>query len=87
VDGIALQASTAPDESISVAVAYGAIFSAPEMNWAPGGLLYVAADGSLTQDFATLTTSTRWIVCVGKAVNSTSFIFEPHIPTNYIQNF
>lgn len=87
VDGIAIQGSTAVDESVSVAVAYGTIFNAPGMTWTEGGLLYVGPGGVLTQDFTNLAATTRWIIVVGKAVSSTSFIFEPHIPTNYVLNF
>ena len=87
IDGIALAASTAPAESINVATVYGAIFNTTNTNWVTGGLLYAAADGTLTQDYVTLTTTVRWIVCVGRAVTPTSFIYEPHIPTNYTQVF
>jgi hypothetical protein len=41
----------------------------------------------LTQDYATISTTVRWIVCIGRAVTATSFIYEPHIPTNYVQKF
>ena len=86
-DGIALAASTAAGEAIQVAVVYGARFPTVGTTWMPGGLLYVGADGTLTQDYATISTTVRWIVCIGRAVTATSFIYEPHIPTNYVQKF
>ena len=86
-DGIAMVEATAAGESIQVAVVYGAIFSAPGVAWTVGGLLYVGADGTLTQDYATVSTTVRWIVCIGRAVTADTFIYEPHIPTNYVQNF
>lgn len=88
VDGIAMAASTEAGETIPVAVQYGGVYNAPGMNWTPGGLLYAqAGGGDLTQDYSTLITTTRWIVCIGKAITSTSFLYQPQLPTNIIQNF
>jgi acyl-coenzyme A thioesterase PaaI-like protein len=87
VDGIAMSASTESGEMIPVAVQYGGVYSAPGMTWTPGGLLFVDADGVLTQDFADLIVNVRWIVAIGKAITTNTFMFAPHIPTNFVQNF
>jgi hypothetical protein len=80
VDGVAFQASTAAGTLVLVAISYGTVFSTPNQNWTVGGLLYVAANGALTQDFSSVA-SQNWVICVGKAVTTTSFLYEPHLPT------
>ena len=87
MDGVALTEATAAGESIQVAIVFGGVFQTTGTNWAQGGLLYIAADGALTQDYLSLSTTVRWIICVGRAVTPTSFIYEPHLPTNYVQDF
>ncbi len=87
MDGVTLTSASAAGEQVSVAVAYGQAYAVDGANFTIGGLLYVGINGILTQDFTTLTQNVRWVICVGKAITATTFMYEPHIPTNYIQSF
>lgn len=87
LDGIALTAATAAGQAVNVASSYGQVYSVPSAGFTPGGLIYVGAGGALTQDYAALVQVARWIICIGKALTPGTFMFQPHIPTNYIQNF
>lgn len=86
MDGIALAAATA-GASVSVLIGYGSIIEVPGQSWTVGGLVYVAADGSLTQDYASIISTCHWIVCAGRATTSTALLFAPHLPTNFTQNW
>jgi hypothetical protein len=86
-DGVALTASTAAGASVSVATQYGVVYTATGANFTTGGLLYATVGGALTQDFSNLTTSVQWVVCVGKALSPTTFLYEPQVPTRIIVGF
>lgn len=99
-DGVTMT-SGLQGQSVTVTTYYGGqYFLAPVI--APdqimvGGLLYVGADGRLTQDYASLTTgsgsppsgSVGWIICIGRVVaydvttQTMTFIYEPHVPTRF----
>ncbi len=90
LDGISTDPAT-NGQLVDVATNYGGeyqVITSPPLNWTPGGLLYVKPDGTLTQDFDHLTLGTygtlAWIVCVGRATASDTFIYEPHIPVQTI---
>jgi hypothetical protein len=87
IDGIALTGATAAGEAVTVAAAYGQVYSVTSASFTPGGLLYINANGTLTQDYSSLVQNVRWIMCVGKALTSDTFMYQPHIPTNYTLNF
>lgn len=87
VDGIALTSAAAAGQIVTVGSSYGQIYSVADASFTTGGLLYVGTDGILTQDYADLVQNARWIVCVGKAVSADSFIYQPHLPTNFTLNF
>lgn len=86
-DGIAVSSAASEGSKVSVAVQYGGVYNAPGMNWAEGELLYILEDGTLTQRYVVVASNARWIICIGKAITPTSFLYTPHIPVNYMQNF
>jgi hypothetical protein len=85
VDGITLEAVNA-GAMVSVATSYGVTFNAMGNTWSTGDLLYVAMDGSLTQDYASVTNTCLWVVFIGKAATPASFLFTPHLPTSLQAN-
>ena len=80
VDGITVAAAVAGAQ-VQVANSYGNIFSATGENFPTGSILYVGASGLLTNLFTSLYTVGGWIIVVGKAVSTGSFLFEPNIPS------
>lgn len=78
-DGVTLASALAAG-SVEVGQLYGGLYEISNATFIVGGLFYVAPDGTLTQDFASLPTSAYWVVAVGRAVSATDFIFEPHLP-------
>jgi len=83
-DGVATESGLA-GQSVNIGTQYGATFSGSHLT--PGGLLYVGPGGLLTQDFDTLITEVQWIICVGRAVTSDTFVYEPHIPSRFVETF
>jgi hypothetical protein len=80
VDGITLAPVTVGN-SVTVTGTYGAAFTVTGLPaFTVGGLLYVGLNGVLTQDYTTLITEVQWVICVGKAINANTFIYEPHLP-------
>ena len=87
LDGIALSPAKQGNQ-ISVGCTYGGIYTLPtDQGWTPGGLLYAGPGGVLTQDFNTIVNSCYWIVVIGRAVTSESFIYEPNLPSSTSQSF
>lgn len=83
VDGVAVTQGVA-GEQVQVVTGYGGWFQVAGAGFIPGGLLYVGSNGVLTQDFTAAVTGNQWLVCVGRAMDSDSFLFEPHIPQRTI---
>ena len=82
VDGVTV-ASAAAGQQVAVANGYGGIYSATGESYPTGSLLYVgqpALQGVLTNNYSTLILTSGWIIVVGRAVSTGSFLFEPHIP-------
>jgi hypothetical protein len=79
VDGVTLAAAGIGD-SVQVATAYGSVYEIPGITLTPGGIIYVAANGVLTQDYSSVLANCAWTVCVGKAVAVDSILFQPHLP-------
>jgi hypothetical protein len=74
----------------AVTVAQAAAVSGDINGFIVGGLLYVGLNGQVTQDYSTLVAGSPpgngpvgWIICVGRAISTTEFIYEPHIATRY----
>jgi len=80
VDGITLAAAASGNEA-SVATGYGQVYTFTGASFTPDALLYVNSDGTLTQDYSTITQNVAWTVCVGRAITATTFLFQPHLPT------
>jgi len=78
VSGVSLNAANS-GEDVTLAVGYGAIYEYDQATWNPGGLLYVAEDATLTQNYESVV-NLGWIMIVGRAVSTTQFVFQPHIP-------
>jgi hypothetical protein len=85
-DGVALQAATL-GESVQVGTTYGGIFQVEGSNFTVGGLLYVGVGGLATQNYDSLLTEVQWVICMGKALTSDSFLYEPHIPQRTVVGF
>ena len=79
VDGVTV-ASAAAGQQVAVANTYGGIYSATGESFPTGSILYVGAAGLLTNNFTGLFSVGGWIIVVGKAVSTGSFLFEPNIP-------
>lgn len=87
LDGITLS-KAGQGNQISVACGYGGVYTLPtDQGWTPGGLLYVAPGGYLTQNYADIVNTCYWIVVIGRAVTSQSFIYEPNLPSSLTQTF
>jgi hypothetical protein len=87
LDGITLGMANAGDQ-IAVATTYGGVYQAPsDQGWIPGGTLYVGPNGILTQDFSSISFTCYWIIVMGRAVDSHSFIYEPNLPSSIAQTF
>jgi hypothetical protein len=93
-DGITTTSATAGGQ-VSVAAQYGGLFSVASANLIVGGLLYAGLGGIITQNFTDLLNGggsppagpVGWIVCVGRAISTTEFIYEPHLPTRFASFF
>lgn len=85
-DGFAISAGSA-GASIEVGNLYGEVYTVTGANFVPGGLIYVAKDGTMTQDFNSILGNVQWIVCVGKAVTATTIIYQPHIPSRSVMRY
>jgi hypothetical protein len=80
VDGITTS-SGLQGQPLQVATNYGDFFTATGVSFTQGGLIYVGANGLVTQDYTTLITQVGWVIVTGRADTTTNFIFEPNIPT------
>lgn len=86
---------TPPVYPVPVATEYGGLFSVAGADFTVGGLLYAGLGGVVTQDFTSLITGSPnptvgpvgWIICVGRAISATEFIYEPHLPTRFASFF
>jgi hypothetical protein len=90
-DGVTLTSAAAGD-AVSVGTEYGGLFSATGANLTIGGLLYAGLGGVVTQSYQDLINGPAvgpvgWIICVGRAISATEFIYEPHLPTRYAAFF
>lgn len=83
VDGIAINAAVKSAQT-SVGTIYGALYEITGANFVPGGLVYVAPGGVLTQNFTALVTEVNWVIVVGKAISPDVILFEPQLPTKTI---
>jgi len=87
--------STPPVYPVPVATEYGGLFSVTGANFTVGGLLYAGLGGVVTQDFMSLISGggsppvvpVGWVICVGRAISATEFIYEPHLPTRFASFF
>lgn len=79
VDGITLTAVQSGNQ-VDCAARYGGVYNAVGASFTIGALLYVGLGGVLTQDYATLITEVTWVICVGKAIDVDTFLYEPHLP-------
>lgn len=91
-DGITLANSgtslgSPPTYPVPVGTEYGGVFSVAGAGFTTGGLLYAGLGGIVTQDFAALIEGVGWIICVGRAISTTNFIYEPHLPTRFANFF
>ena len=95
VDGVSLTAARAGG-TVVVAIGYGSAFQVPGAGFVPGGLLYAGPGslsppvpaGAVTQDFEGLVLQEcRWIIVIGRAMDSETFVYEPHIPTRQADAF
>jgi len=92
-DGITVTSANAGDP-VSVGTEYGGLFSVAGANFTVGGLLYVGLSGVVTQNYAELVGGgspavgpVGWIICVGRAISTTEFIYEPHLPIRFAAFF
>jgi hypothetical protein len=91
-DGVVL-ANVASGANANVATYYGGVYQIitnPVLNWTVGGLLFVGPNGQMTQDYESLISGSnpvQWIICVGRAVATDTFIWEPHIPSRFNMQF
>jgi hypothetical protein len=91
VDGATLTAVSAGGTA-ECGTTYGGAFQAAGASFTVGGLLYVGKGGILTQDYSSLITGSpdasvgpvQWIICVGRAMASDTFIYEPHLPQRIV---
>jgi hypothetical protein len=79
IDGVTLTAASAT-QPVTVATAYGCIYTVPGASFTVGGIIYVAEDGTLTQDYTTVLSTCDWTVVVGRALTTTTMLFQPHLP-------
>jgi hypothetical protein len=79
VDGITLSSVTVGN-AVECGCKYGGVYQPAGASFTVGGLLYVGPNGVLTQNYATLITEVQWVICVGRAISTTSFLYEPHLP-------
>ena len=85
VFGIALEAAGAAGVQIPVNTVFGSQVMTTGTNWTVGGLIYAVTGGQLTQDYQGTVVNLPWIVCIGRADTAESFVYEPQVPTNYVQ--
>jgi hypothetical protein len=87
IDGVSLAEATA-GSSIQIAMGYGSIFQVAGAGFIPGGILYAGPGGLLTQDYnGTILPNCSWIIVVGRALDASTFVYEPHIPSRLVGNF
>ena len=80
-DGVTLGGGTA-NASVALAKAYGTTYHVQSANFTPGANFFVGPNGVLTQDFSIITSSCRWLICVGRAISPTDFLYEPNLPVD-----
>jgi hypothetical protein len=85
VFGISLEASGAAGVQLQVNTVFGSQVTTTGTNWTVGGLIYAVTGGQLTQDYQGTVVNLPWIVCIGRADTTESFVYEPQVPTNYVQ--
>ena len=81
-DGVALTSATT-GQTVTTTANYGSSYTVNGATFTEGGLLYVGVGGVLTQNYDSLFTGgtgVHWIICVGRATGTNTFIYEPHIP-------
>jgi hypothetical protein len=75
-DGVQV-ASVALDGKADPVLQWGSLIPA---KFTPGDLVFVGSDGALTQDYAAVKASCKWLYCIGRALDG-YVLYEPHIPT------
>jgi len=90
-DGVTITSAGAGDP-VPVGTEYGGLFSVAGANFTVGGLLYVGLGGIITQSYHDLINGPTvgpvgWVICVGKAISTTEFIYEPHLPIRFAAFF
>src|SRR5271157_4113592 len=94
IDGVTLTPANTGD-TVLVAIGYGSVFQVAGAGFIEGGLLYAGPSGGsppvtggLTQDFEhEILTSCKWIIVAGRALDSQTFVYEPHIPSRLVTAF
>ena len=89
VSGVTLSSATI-GATVTVGTNFGGVYEHTDANFIVGGLIYASAGGVLTQDYSLIvlgdySTSPPippcpWVVVIGRAISSSQFIYEPHIP-------
>ena len=76
-----------PGDTVDTGIRYGGVFQIPAglpvLPLTKGGLIYARPGGVITQDYDLLITQVQWIVCVGRAATTDTFIWEPHVPQRF----
>lgn len=78
-DGVTLQTGMV-NETVPITLIYGQTYKIDNPVLTPGMIMYVGPNGVVNQDYLTTNSSCRWISTVGKAISTTEFIYEPHLP-------
>jgi hypothetical protein len=86
VDGITT-AAVAAGGQVSAANAYGGVYQVSGASFTIGGLLYVGSNGVLTQDFTSVQQDCSWVICVGRATATDTFIYTPQLPNRVVLTF
>lgn len=86
LDGVAVTGA-AQGQQVTVAASYGQVYEIEAAGFTPNALLYINEGGGLTQNYTALTQNVRWIICIGRALTATTFLYQPHLPVNYTLNF
>ena len=86
-DGIVLE-DAVTGNPVTTATTYGGLFQV--VGQAPlnvGALIFVGPGGLITQDYPALIAEVQWVICVGRAITTDSFLWEPHIPQRFNMAF
>lgn len=84
VDGITLSSGNLGD-TVQVATSYGSVYQIPGATLTVGGVIYVNADGTMTQSHDTVETHCFWTVVIGRALTPDTILFQPHLPYRVVK--